>query len=509
VTAPGPFNKWSAVGWLKHLNLSPQCHGNGVDWQSGNTLRISDSVVQRYNQFGVRAGAPRGGYGPTELENVYMEAGNCKNMLGNIGGAGVIAQGQRLSWSGGEGPQGRIPLFTNTGKRDYRYYIVPIMRNTATGTPLRGKALSSGAGDITIATPDIPGADQVRSSARDCTTEGREQAPYGFGSFAVAKDMTRDLTCSHGICTFTDSQAALVVAVAPVTFFPVFLWPGDFVLGSSGDTNSAFGAATLTIDSLSAQVVAVAGSTKPVVFANSCGALGNWTPAWIVCAAQNYPISAFYEQGAMLLAVKPNNDGGKRPNLKGRLNFSTLGSAPGHIVTLSDSDFAKTVATANNRPVNDPNDAFIGYDHGNGDPAQVGISFGAPRSLSNYIGNVGDGKNWKEQLTAKAKTFAVPVVIQDGSTLTLGSSAPISQMDIKHLDVKGGAVPPHACKDWYCCSWPERSAQVVSLTPPSALGSLSVNAYVPKSNTLNLHLCNVSPQATDVPAGQYSFFVVR
>src|SRR4030095_9340420 len=179
-------------------------------------------------------------------------------------------------------------------------------------------------------------------------------------------------------------------------------------LASSGDTNSAFGAATLTIDSLAAQVVSVAGASKPVVFANSCSALGKWTPAWIVCVAKNYPPSAFDEQGAVVMAVKPSNDGGQRANLKGRLNFSTLGSAPGHILTLSDSDFAKTVATANNRPVNDPNDAFIGYDHGNGDSAQVGISFGAPRSLSNYIGNVGDGKGWKEQLTAKEKTFAVP-----------------------------------------------------------------------------------------------------
>jgi hypothetical protein len=38
VTAPGPFNTWSAVGWLKNLNISANCVGNGVDWQSGNPL---------------------------------------------------------------------------------------------------------------------------------------------------------------------------------------------------------------------------------------------------------------------------------------------------------------------------------------------------------------------------------------------------------------------------------------------------------------------------------------
>jgi len=70
--------------------------------------------------------------------------------------------------------------------------------------------------------------------------------------------------CSAGVCAFIDSQTALSsYTVAPVTYFPkISLWPGDFVLGSSSDTNSAFAAATLTIDSLAAQVVSVAGATK-------------------------------------------------------------------------------------------------------------------------------------------------------------------------------------------------------------------------------------------------------
>lgn len=38
IYAPGPFNVYSAVGWLKNLNISMQGFGNGVDWQSGNPL---------------------------------------------------------------------------------------------------------------------------------------------------------------------------------------------------------------------------------------------------------------------------------------------------------------------------------------------------------------------------------------------------------------------------------------------------------------------------------------
>ena len=74
-----PFNKRAAVGWLKNLAISNQCHGNGVDWQSGNTLHIEDSVIEGFNQFGVRTGTMRGGYGPTQLTNVYMEVGDCTN----------------------------------------------------------------------------------------------------------------------------------------------------------------------------------------------------------------------------------------------------------------------------------------------------------------------------------------------------------------------------------------------------------------------------------------------
>jgi hypothetical protein len=36
VYAPGPFNVFSAVGWLKNLNISLQCVANGIDWESGN-----------------------------------------------------------------------------------------------------------------------------------------------------------------------------------------------------------------------------------------------------------------------------------------------------------------------------------------------------------------------------------------------------------------------------------------------------------------------------------------
>jgi hypothetical protein len=131
------------------------------------------------------------------------------------------------------------------------------------------------------------------------------------------------------------------------------------------------------MDSASSSVVAVQGTTAPALISTNCDALAGWTPLWLSCYSAMAP-SVYYEQGAFLLAVKPNGDGGLRTNLKGRMNFSTLGTGPGHIITLSDSNFQKTIATANNRPANDANDAFIGYDQGDGNPMNVGIIFGAP-----------------------------------------------------------------------------------------------------------------------------------
>jgi hypothetical protein len=156
-------------------------------------------------------------------------------------------------------------------------------------------------------------------------------------------------------------------------------------------------------------IVAEQGTSRVAVIAQSCDSQSAASPAWVQCEGSIAPPSNLYQQQATIMLVKANQDGNLATNMKGRLNFGTLGSGPSHIITLSDSNFQKTIASADNRPSNDPTDAFIGYDQGNGDPSNIGISFGAPRSLSNYIGNVGDGAHWLERLTTSAKTFRVPL----------------------------------------------------------------------------------------------------
>jgi hypothetical protein len=420
IYAPGPFNTYSAVGWLKHLNISLQCAGNGVDWQSGNSVRISDSVIEGYAQYGVRGGTKRGGYQGMELENVYEEVGSCTNPAGNIGQAGVIVEGSTVKATG-TGGAGVFPQFANTGTTDYRYYVVAKHATYGVSNPLyAGNALTNGAGSIAVTTPDIAGASSFDLLRVTPVAGAREQAPYGSGNYAVATNVTRASACANGVCRFTDTQAALsAYTVATPAYFPLLdYWPGNVVLGANTDSSSVWATASAKLDNMGSGIVAVRGMIGPSVFADSCDAQAMWTPLWASCVGQSYVPSSFREQGALLLSVKPNADAGQSLNLKGRLNFSTLGSGPGHIITLSDSNVQKTVATANSRPTNDANDAYVGYDQGNGDPTQIGISLGAPKSLSSYIGNVGDGTNWKERLTSSLKEFKTDVKVTGNLTVT-------------------------------------------------------------------------------------------
>jgi hypothetical protein len=136
---------------------------------------------------------------------------------------------------------------------------------------------------------------------------------------------------------------------------------------------------------------------------------------------------------------------------------------------------------------------------------------GAPISISNYIGNEGDGKGWGERLTAKQKTFAVPVVVQSGSSFTLGAGSALSQMKIFKTDIVSKVnVPPQQCLDVpTAVSGLTPADQITGVSPPATLGNLSLNAYAMAANRLALHFCNPSTSAAAVPAGVYSFLAVH
>jgi hypothetical protein len=426
VYAPGPFtgpgtwgtgrgNTNSAVGWLKHLQIAPMCAGNGVDWQSGNVLHIEDSVIQGYAQFGIRWSMAGGGYGSALLDNVYEEGGCNSNPLGNVGYAGLIVQGGHVAIQGGEMPYGQYPTFANTGSNSNFYYIVATDGvNGPSNLLYAGRATTNGTGNVTIKIPDIPSA--VSFDILKSTT--LYQAPYGTGNWAVARGVKRSAACGNGACTFTDAQAAptsYTVAAGVPNYFPKLdYWPGGMVIGPYAAGNSAAANGTVSLDTNNLNWIAIwqtntGGSLLDMVDSTRCILLPG-SPIWEACTGQDQDLAA----------TLMHTSSSPRTNMKGRLNLMTGGIGPNHFITLYDSNLNKTVGTASNRPTNDAKDTFIGYDQGVGGPTSVGLSFGAPVSISNYIGNVGDNINWKERLTAALKTFSVPVNLTAG--LQLGGS---------------------------------------------------------------------------------------
>ncbi len=518
IYAPGR-KKW-AVGWLKHLNLTMGCDSNGIDWESGNSLRVTDSVIQGYTQYAIRAGVAHGGYQGLTTENVYGEIGRCKNPTGNIGQAGIIAQGGRVVIHGTLGLPGAAPLYAKTGKTEYRYYIVARSQKFGPSNALyAGKARTNGSGAITITTPDIPGATSFDLLRVPYTAAGapRLQTPNGTGDYAVVTGVFRSSACQDGVCTFTDKQAPLssYTVLAP-SYFPLLtFWQGNLILGSGSDTGnaSASQASVAVMDRMIDNIVSVLGPLSPSVSASYCEAATEWTPLIAVCSAAHF----FDAQQAIMLPVKRENDGGLNTDLKGKTNYGTLGTGPSHIITLSDSNFAKTVATANNRPHNDPQDAFIGYDQPVGTPEKVGISFGAPVSLSNYIGNPGDGTHWLERLTADHKTFRVPISTNAPIKSTLGTGAPplvvASTTPVANLTLSNHPEVENCGGTTSCAAQPVANSHIVFGVVTLASSRVSVEGFKPSFTSSGSFQCTASDRtaaansANAVPASAASIVV--
>ncbi len=508
VFAPGPFNKCSAVGWLKNMEISEQGVGNGVDWQSGNSLHISDSVIEGFSQFGIRTGTMRGGYGPTQIDHVYMELNTPMNPAGNIGAAGIIVVGSRLVAKTDMLAVGQQPSYAHTGDTHYLYWIVAKDSTRGSSLPLQaGYANTNGKGNITVSWPKINGEKISYDVLRTEGTANARSAPYGKGDFAVAIGVPQ---CVGEVCQATDSQAPLKpyeVTKNP-SFQPVLMyWPGSLILSGGAYADLV----VLPVTGISPVVSTLA--NVPSLFVDRCP---TGTPGvYAVCFAGE---SAGNNQPRVVGTLLQNGpgSGGPASNVKGRLNFlnSPAGSiAPAHIVTLVDSDPAKTLADAIHRPANDDKDTFIGLDV----PAagallfQSRLAFGAPVSISNYIDNKGDGTRWKERLTASEKTFAVPVTIQKGNTLTVGEGSPLNRMKIYATpSVAAATVAAQSCKDVkQAVPGLARSDLITGITPPKPLGSLSLNAYASEVDALTLHFCNPTTSAAATPAGVYSFLSVH
>jgi len=441
----GDFNtnpQRAPVGWISHANISTQCSANGIDWKAGNTLRISDSVVQGYPQFGVRYSTATGGYGGMQMENVYMEYGSgCPAGLGSpaITGAaaGVIMQGgsaytnPSLSIRGGEGPAGKMPQFATGGATNYRYYVVAIRADGSRTFPLYfGDAQpTSGSVQIPLQWYDVSTAityDILRvTGAGDLSVP-----PVGTGTYAVVTGLSQTAACSAGVCSYTDPQATLASYTVPaywatpsVYWAPKLdLWPGGVILSSPWNADIAGpNHPVLFTDLMSAAVpyISTAGGTFPQIFAAQCAHNGPGTAAyvWPVCLGSQAPFDHFRLAGGLTAGGDP-----KLVNLKGIVNLgaNSATNGPTHLITLFDYTPDRSAAYGSARPPNDAHDSFIGIDSSSTN-TNVGISLGSSYSISQYIGNSGDGTSWKERLTSSLKEFATPAKFD--STVTIAGLA--------------------------------------------------------------------------------------
>ncbi len=508
VYSPGPFNTCSAVGWLKNMNISAQAVGNGVDWQSGNSLHISDSVIQGFSQFGIRTGTMRGGYSPTQIDNVYMELNTPMNPAGNIGAAGIIVVGSRLSAKTEMLGVGGQPSYAHSGKTHYVYWIVAREATRGPSTPLQvGYADTNKQENITVSWPKIPGETISYDVLRTEGAGNAITAPYGKGNWAVVSGVAQ---CAGDVCQTTDSQVPLKaydVSKKP-TFQPILMfWPGSLVLSGRAYADLVVPPVT----GVSPIVSTLA--NIPSVFVDRCP--GGTPGVYAVCLSGDSADNNQARVGGTLLQNGPLSEW-PEPNVKGRLNFlnSPAGVlAPMHVITLVDSNPAKTLAHAIHRPDNDDQDTYIGIDVSmrGVTASQSQLSLGAPVAISNYIANKGDDTSWKERLTANAKTFAVPVTIAKGNSLTVGDGSPISQMKIFATDaIAAVPVPAQSCSDVAkSVAGVIKADLIAAVTPPKPLGNLSVNAYVESEGKVALHFCNPTLSSVQVPEGKYTVLAIH
>jgi hypothetical protein len=433
------------VLWLDKLNISAQCGGNGVTVYANNTTHINDSVIQGFGMWGIYTSTILGSFGGTQVDNVYNEEGadGCTNPYfgDTFSAAGIIysSGGAPLTVRGGVQPNGWMPEFADTGSTQYNYYVVVHDTTGGTSYPLyAGYALSNGSGNITVQWPHVAPEGTITYDVIRMTPSGLGgsgtmfpmQGACGGGSATACGSVATSLAqCSGLVCTYTDSAAASTsnYTIAMPSWFPsLTFWPGGLVMNGTGTQNAGnLPVAFLDTDEESANSsawISVAGFLRPTIYARQCSG-GAQVPdggAWVQCLEGDSHGNSFPPVGALLLNMGPNT-GSETAGLKGRLNFASSPAASinqGHIITLVDSNPAKTFATGLNRPANDAADTYIGLDQGNVARNQAQLAFGAPTAISSYIGNAGDNISFLERLTASAKTFNVPVSINGNLTVS-------------------------------------------------------------------------------------------
>jgi len=414
-------------------------YSNGVTDYNSNGLYIENTVIQATGPWEVYSSNSTGNYQGAYLKNIYSESSNSLNpqspprspfpglgIAGLIAGASSGAASIQIAGNGGT-----IGAFATggTGTIAYSYFIVA--NDTTSGTQTSPMQilnwLSTGSDSIPVRWPRVAnGADAITYDVVRMATPVGVGAVYPFnGGCAggsggtcgyVAQGLTQSAACSGGlVCSYTDtgSSSTSSYSIKQANYGGTLnFWPGSIVSVNK----------SVNVDAEQYPTVGIGLNGNPLEVAHQCSSYGAASPGgYTSCLASvTSPNNSVPNQTATIMT-----DGGEVGNgmtlSKGRLNFS---STPGalisahHIVTLLDSQPSLTQSTWGYRPPASANDTWIGTDvTGNVYPSSGQLAFGSPISITNYIGQTGNGTNWLERLSSSLKEFNVATKFDQSVTL--------------------------------------------------------------------------------------------
>ncbi len=420
------------VVYVHHLEASFQCSGNGIRNSSGNTMKVADSVIQGFNQYGIYYA---NGLQSAEADNVYEESGNCVNGSYPANGgssqesqAGYIINGPPFTLTGNAPTAGIIPEFAAGGSCttvERNYYVVMHDTNLGTSPMLYfGYACPASTGtSIAVAwpNPDLAGAGTRTFDILATVGTSAVAAPYGTGNFAITGLVGISASCSTaGICTATDIQPAFASYTVPST--PTWVpklpfWPGAVVLGSGS---------TLFADQIFQSGLYVSTLEQPRIFAKRCVTGGNayaYSPFWAICPGGDSSGNANKNVGAEVWQLGPATGIGPSGATGGlNLNLGAGGSViPRQLITTMDGSPSQTFATPGYVRTGSALDSFIGTDT-TGNIGAQDQTYGAPGGHNFYVNDPGtNSTHAKFNIAAAAATFNVPLTVNGNLAVPSGS----------------------------------------------------------------------------------------
>ena len=413
----------AAVPYIHHLEASMQCGGNGIRNAAGNTMHVTDSVIQGTSQYSIFYG---NGMNPWEIDNVYYETGSCTNPAYAAGSyaaeAGYISNTASSMTIQGNAPiGGAFPSFASGGGAGSQrnYYVVAHDTNKGISPLLViGTAQPATSGtSIPLYWPnmDLGGAGTRTWDIIVTLGNSPTSAPYTGNAFSVATNVAAACNTA-GICTYTDTQGATsAYTVTNASWVPSYwFWPGSFVLGRG---------ATLYIDQAGETGAFIPSSYLPQVFAKRCPAAGAgpayYSPTWMVCYAGDSVGNGNSKVGAQVTQIG-NASGQWTSGITGALVFSPgisgAFSNPREIITTMDGSPQQTFATPGYVRSSSAADSFIGTDT-TGNLGTQDQTYGAPGGHNFYVNDPGtNSANAKFSILTAGATFRTPVTFNTGVT---------------------------------------------------------------------------------------------